>query len=219
MEIINKFIHANAVLFKKENIKNTKIVYNVFLVMTLCILPFTDSLVGIFGMIIILVYFIVARVYNHKIIKMNSSSFKQNFTSNVLLIGYLFIIFNLMLYGIPRVMKQDSEIFVILIIAFEIVCVALGCIYTYLSIKKDRVKESKKRSTLTSSVIFTLSGCWTIFLRRYVSTISVDAQAFFFLAIMAIFCCYLAFYAGKIYISMVYIIKKYSIDESVFANE
>jgi hypothetical protein len=218
MEIINKFINANEKMLKKENIKLTYKVYIIFLVLMLCLLPFAGGFIGISGIIIILLYSIAACVYNHSIIN-NPSTYIKNFMSYFLLIGYLFIIFNLMLYSIPKLMKLNLDIFIILIIVFEIFSMAFGCSYTSISIKKDRIKEYKQANVLTISIISTLSGCWTIFLKRYVSKTPIGMQAFIILAFMAISCCVYAFYIGKIFIPMLYFIKIYNINEIDFTNE
>jgi hypothetical protein len=83
-----------------------------------------------------------------------------------------------MLFSIPKLMKLNLDIFVLLIIVFEIICMALGCFYAYLSIKKNKIKKYKEASALSTSIPATLAGCWTIFLRRYVSTTPIETQAF-----------------------------------------
>jgi hypothetical protein len=116
-------------------------------------------------------------------------------------------------------MKLQLDMFVMLIMAFEIACIALGCIYTYISIQKNRIKRHKQASALAISAISTLSGCWTIFLRRYVSTTPIETQAFIILSIMAIGCCGFAFHMGKIFIPMLYFIKKYNITGTGLSSE
>lgn len=103
--------------------------------------------------------------------------------------------------------------------AYESISMIFGCCYTYLSIKKNKVKEYKAENALTTSIVATLCGCWTIFLRRYVSTTPIEMQAFILLTTIAICCCIFTFYIGKIFIPMLYFIKKYNINEFNFTNE
>lgn len=184
----------------------------------LCIFPFTGGFIGIFGMIIIPFYCILACIYNRKVIK-NTSTFRKIFTSYSLMVGYLFLAFNLMLYSIPKSMKLNISKFIILIIVFEIACMIFGCIYAYLSIKKNKIKGYKEESALSTSIIVTLCGCWTIFLRRYVSTKPIEIRAFILLITFAICCCIISFYIGKIFIPMLYFIKKFNINEFNFTDE
>ena len=218
MDQIYKFVYTNGQRFKKENIKLTYNVYIIFLVLTFLLLLFVGGPIGTLGLTIIPLYCIAACVYNHNILR-KLPTFKKVFVSHFLLFGYLLITFNFMLYSMPILMKLKLDMFIMLIIAFEIVCVALGCIYTCASIKRNKIKERKKASTLAISIIPTLSGCWIIFLRRYVSTTSIETQAFILLSIMAIICCAFAFLMGETFIPMMYFMEKYNITETTLSSE
>lgn len=218
MEIINKFINANGKIMKSENIKSLHKIYIIFLVLILCLLTFAGGIVGIFGIIITPLYCIVAYLYNRNLLK-NTSNFKNTLISYSLFFIYLCLMFNFTLYSFPKLMKLNLNVFVILIIIFEVICMIFGCCYTYLSIKKKKVKEYKSANVLSNSIVATLCGCWTIFLRRYVSTKPIEMQAFIILTVFAICCSIITFYIGKIYIPMLYFIKKYNINEFNFSDE
>lgn len=218
MDLINKYINANGKMIKKENIKSTYKVYIILLVLVSCLLAFAGGFIGILGIVIVTLYFITATAYNHSIVK-KPSTFRKVFTSYFLLFGYLLVSFNLSLYSIPVLMKLNVNKFILLIFAFEILCIVFGCFYTFFSIKMNKIKEYKQANTLSNSIIFTLSGCWTIFLRRYVSTKPVEMRAFIMLTTFAIVCSLFAFYIGRIYIPMLYFIIKYKINDFSFTNE
>lgn len=218
METIIEFINANGRIFEKGNIKLTYRVYIILLILMLCMLPFTGDLTGILGMIILSLYAVAACIYNRRISK-NNFAFREIFISFLFMFCYILIAFNFALYSSPKLMKLNLELFVILIIAFEIVCFAFGCFYTYLSIKMKKIKVMNKANSLTVSIIFVLSGSWTIFLRRFVSKVSIEIQAFILISIIAIACCVFAFYLGRIFIPLLYFIEKYKIKEFDFSDE
>lgn len=218
MEIINKFINANGKIMKKEKLKVVTKVYIIFMILMLCLLPFVGGIIGISGLIIVPVFCVLACLYNNKVIK-KPSTFKNVYIAYILIFEYLFLMFNLMLYSFPKLMGLNLDMIVLFIIVFEIICIILGCFYTYLSIKKNKIKEYKEPTALTISVIASLSGCWTIFVRRFVNSTSITTQAFIYIVAVSIGCCVYAFYIGKIFIPMYYFIKKYNIDEFDFLNE
>ena len=210
MENIIKFIDANGKMFKKENIKQAYKTYIILLVLILCLSPFVGGLIGALGLTIIPLYCIAACVYDRNILK-TPSSFVEILLSYFLLFGYFLIFSNFLLYSLPKLMKLEFDMFIMLMIVFEIVSIVLGCIYTYVSIKRNKIKERKQTSVLTTSIISTLSCCYVIFLRRYVSTMPIETQAFIILLPIIICCCGFAFYIGEVYIPMLYFIKKYNI--------
>ena len=216
--IINKFINENGKGMSSEKVKSLYKVYVFFLILILCMLPFAGGIISIAGMIISPLYCIIAYVYNRNLLK-TTATFKNVIMAYSLFFGYLFLMFNLALYSFPRLLKLNLDVIVILIIIFEIICMIFGCCYTYISIKKNRIKKYKAESTLTNSIIALFCGLWTIFLRRYVSTTAIETQAFILLTSIAICCCVLTFYIGKIYIPMLYLIEKYNIINFHFMDE
>ncbi|HBL83290.1 MAG: hypothetical protein A2Y17_10265 [Clostridiales bacterium GWF2_38_85] len=218
MEKINKFINANGKIMKIEKINLLYKVYIIFLVLMLCLLPFVGGVIGIAGLTIVSLYCIAGCVYNYNIIN-KPSTFKKIFISYFIMIIYLFLVFNLFLYSIPKLMGLNLNLIILLIIVFEIICIIIGYYYTYLSIQNNKIKERKEATPLTISIIAFLSGSWTIFMRRFVSRTPITTQAFILIIISSICCCLYAFYLGKIFIPMLVYIKKYNINKFSFIDE
>ena len=215
MEVINKFINENGKMFRKENIKSARGLYIIFLVIVLGLLPFAGGFISMLGLLVTPVYALLACVYDHNVIK-KESSFKKIVLSYFLLSQYFFIVFNLMIYSMPKLMGLDLGAIIILIITFEIVCMALGGIYTYVSIKKNKIKEYRKSNTLKTSMLSSVVVCWVIFIRICLRTTPITAKAFIYITTVAIAGCFFAFYMGKIFIPALYLVKKYNIEDFVF---
>lgn len=194
-------------------IKHFRNVKSLIIFLTIVKISFTLTIKSWFFVCILLAIFIAEYVYMHAIIKrIKCNKFKlyDAICVNTIFTADIVFTINISLYSIQKILGTFDIVLLIIIFAIEIICVVAGFLYMNWCIRRNR--SHKPKAAAGFSIFLATPGVLGYFITKHIIDVApLHIQSIFFSGIFALVGSMMMFCIGMIYVTMIYLIKKYNI--------
>lgn len=194
---------------QKITLPNIKICIKVnicFFLLTGCLLFFSKSYSCIAVSFVLLT---IISLFCHQSAK-QALKRPSNVAAYFLLLAYMILIMDFAMYGMLKLMGTFDALLFLLVIVFEFLCLGIGYIYTYQSIKKGKTRKRQIAALISTAASGTSGFGWYLFLKHSISKMPLQTQSLVVAITFTLCLGMLMFYLGMSYLPMLYFIKKYN---------